>query len=85
METLLEVLTQYAEENLVPRFLREHAPQIQTARLRADRLAEKLEALAPEAEEWVEKLENEWGSVNFCREQAFLLSGISIGLELGRL
>ena len=85
METLLEVLTQYAEENLVPRFLREHAPQIQTARLRADRLAEVLKELNPETAEQVDRLKNELDKVYSCREQAFLLSGISIGLELGRL
>ena len=40
METLLEALTQYAEENLVVRYLREYAPQIQTAQLREERLTE---------------------------------------------
>lgn len=85
METLLEVLTQYAEENLVFQILREHVPQIQRARLRADHLAKELKVLVPEAEEQIKQLEIELGSVYFCREQAFLLSGISIGLELGRL
>lgn len=85
METLLDVLTQYAEENLVVRFLREYAPQIKAARLRADRLTEELKALHPDSETQVEQLEMELGGVHFCREQAFLLSGISIGLELGRL
>ena len=36
-------------------------------------------------EERLEKLETELGSIHFCREQAFLLAGVSIGLELGRL
>lgn len=85
METLLEILTQYAEENLAARFLREYTPQIQAARLRADRLVGELRDLAPEAEERLEQLENELCDVYSCREQAFLLSGISIGLELGRL
>ena len=85
MENLLDILTQYAEENLLPKLLRVNTPQIEKARLRADRLAEELRTLAPEAEEWVEELEVEWGNINFCREQAFLLSGVSIGLELGRL
>ena len=85
METLLETLTQYAEENLVPRYLRENTPQIEKARLRAEHLAEKLGALAPGAEEWVEELEVEWGNIQFCRERAVLLSGISTGLKLGRL
>jgi hypothetical protein len=85
METLLEALTQYAEENLVVRYLREYAPQIQTAQLREERLTEKLAALAPETAEHVEQLKNELSDVYSCREQAFLLSGISIGLALGRL
>ena len=36
METLFDVLTQYAEENLVSRLLRETAPQLRVAQLRAD-------------------------------------------------
>ena len=85
METLLEILAQYAEENLLPKLLRENTPQIQTARLRANHLVKKLGALDPEAGEWVDELETEWGNIQFCREQAFLLSGVSIGLKLGRL
>lgn len=85
METLLEILTQYAEENLVSRLLRENTPQIQAANLRADQLAEKLAALAPETEESAEKLKLELDNVHFYREQAFLLAGVSIGLKLGRL
>lgn len=85
METLLEILTQYAEENLVLRYLREYTPRIQAARLREDRLTEQLTALAPEAAEYVEQLKNELSDAYSFREQAFLLSGISIGLELGRL
>lgn len=85
METLLDVLTQYAEENLVARFLREYTPQLQKAQLRVDHLTKELRALSPEAEEPVENLKIELGNLHFCQEQAFLLSGISIGLELGRL
>ena len=85
METLLELLTQYAEENLVVRFLGKYTPQAGAARARADLAAKALRALSPEAPDCGEKLEMELGSVHFCREQAFLLSGISIGLELGRL
>ena len=62
-----------------------YTPQIRGARIRADRLKEELRILAPEAEERLEKLETELGSIHFCREQAFLLAGVSIGLELGRL
>lgn len=85
MGTLLEILTQYAEENLVLRFLREKTPQIRAAQVRADVLAEKLKALNPDTEKCVEELEIELENVHFCREQAFLLSGIAIGLELGQL
>ena len=85
MENLLELLTQYAEENLVTRFLREYAPQIKAARFWADQTAETLKALKPEMAEQVDRLKNELDKVYSCREQAFLLSGISIGLELGRL
>lgn len=85
METLLEVLTQYVEENLVLRYLGKYTPQIGAARARAEMAAKALRALSPEAPDCVEALETELGQVNSCREQAFLLSGISIGLELGRL
>ena len=85
METLLEVLTQYAEENLVLRFLAEYAPQIQGAQARAERLDQQLKGLGPDASERVEALRTELDQVCSCREQALLLSGISIGLELGRL
>lgn len=85
MESLIDILTQYAEKNLVSRFLREHTPKIQTARLRANIEAETLRALSPSAAEHVEKLKAELDDVRHCREQAFLLSGVSIGLELGRL
>lgn len=85
METLLDALTQYAEENLVSRLLRENAPQIQAARLRANMTAEALKELHPETADQIEKLEIELDGVHFCRERAFLLAGVSIGLELGRL
>ena len=41
--------------------------------------------ISPEAEGYVKRLAFEQDTVSICREQAFLLSGISIGLELGRL
>lgn len=85
METLLDVLTQYAEENLVARLLREKTPQIRAAQLQAELTAKKLRDLGPDVAEQVEKLEIELDNVHFCREQAFLLSGISIGLRLGQL
>ena len=85
METLLDILSQYAEENLVSRLLREHTPIIQAAQLRANMEAETLRAFSPNAAEHVEKLESELSDAHFFREQAFLLAGVSIGLELGRL
>ena len=85
MEALLEALTLYAEENLIFPLVQAYAPQIRGAHIRADRLEEELRVLAPEAEEHLEKLETELGIIHSCREQAFLLAGISIGLELGRL
>ena len=45
METLLELLTQYAEENLLVRYLREYTPQIKTVRFRADQVTEVLKEL----------------------------------------
>ena len=85
MEALLEALTLYAEENLIFPLVQAYAPQIRGAHIRADRLEEELRVLVPEAEERLEKLETELGSIHFCREQAFPLAGVTIGLELGRL
>ncbi len=85
METLLEVLAQYAEENLVSRLLRENIPKTQSARFRANQITKALSALNPEAEEQIETLEMELNNIHAYREQALLLSGISIGLTLGRL
>ena len=85
METLLEVLTQYVEENLVLRYLGKYTPQIGAARARAEMAAKTLRAMSPDAPDCVETLEIELGQANSFREQAFLLAGVSIGLELGRL
>ena len=84
METLLYDLVQYAEENLVSRFLREYAPQYQEAEEQVERLSEQLKAL-PEAEVSMKELHFALDTASLCRNQAFLLAGISIGLELGRL
>lgn len=84
METLLYDLVQYAEENLISRFLREYAPQYQEAEEQAARLTELLKAL-PETEDLTKKLNFELDTVSLCRNQAFLLAGVSIGLNLGRL
>lgn len=84
METLLYDLVQYAEENLVSRFLREYAPQYQEAEEQVEQLTEQLKAL-PGAEALTKKLTFHLDAASLCRNQAFLLSGISIGLSLGRL
>lgn len=85
MESLLDFLTQYVEEQHIIRLLGRYAPQIGSARARAELAANALRALGPEASAHVEQLELVLGKVYSCREQAHLLSGISIGLELGRL
>ena len=51
METLLDALTLYAAENLIPRFQRETAAQTRTAWHKVDRLVEQLRALSPEADQ----------------------------------
>ena len=70
METLLEILTQKAEENMLPRLLRENTPEIRVARLRAEQLAETLKTLAPETEESAEKLKLELDNVHFYRDKS---------------
>lgn len=85
METLLEILTQYAEEALIPRFLGAYSPQFPEAELHAAQLTEKLESLSPEAKVCVKQLTLDLATLSACREQAYLLSGISVGLALGRL
>ena len=85
MKTLPDVLMQYTEENLVTRFLRETAGKTRLAQQKADVLTGRLNALSPEAEQWLEELKSQWDEMNDGHETALLLSGISIGLELGRL
>ncbi|USF27221.1 hypothetical protein N510_002167 [Firmicutes bacterium ASF500] len=85
MTTLMDVLAQYAEENLVSRLLLETGPQFSEAEVRVEELTAQIKAISPEAEGHVRRLTFEQDTVSICRERAFLLSGISIGLELGRL
>lgn len=84
MESLLDVLTQYAEENLVSRFLLEAGPQFSEVETQVEQLTEQLKAL-PEAEALTKKLTFHLDAASLCRNQAFLLAGMSIGLSLGRL
>ena len=85
MTDLIDDLSLYAAENLVPRFQRETAAQTKTAWHNVDRLVEKLKALSPEADQYLEELLNELLTIDFNHERAVLLAGLSIGLELGQL
>ena len=85
MEILLGVLMQYAEENLVSRFLLETGPQFAEAEVLTEELTARLSTISPETEDCVKRLTFHQDTVSICRERAFLLSGISIGLALGRL
>ncbi len=85
MDTLIDALTQYADENLIPRLQQEIDPQIRAACRRAEELTSRLESLSPQARKWTGKLRNELSAIDYNNEQAALLAGISIGLELGRL
>ena len=85
MKTLIDVLALYAAENLVPCFQKDPAAQTRAAYHKADQLTGRLEALSPEAAQWMDALKTEQLTVSLNQERAVLLAGISIGLELGRL
>ena len=85
MENLIDTLAIYAAENLIPRFQEETAAQTRAAWREVNQLAGQLKALGPETEKWVEALKLELLKIDTNHERATLLSGISIGLELGRL
>ncbi len=85
METLVDALTQYANETLIPRFERETAGRTRAIWHKVDELTEQLEALGPDAERWMGELKKELLNIDVNHERATLLAGISIGLELGRL
>ena len=85
METLSDVLMRYAEEDLVPRYLREQCPQFREAEEQTDCLLQQLKEMGPEAEACAKRLAFELDTLSICLKQVFLLSGISIGLELERL
>ncbi|MEH2941201.1 hypothetical protein AALA83_05410 [Oscillospiraceae bacterium 44-5] len=85
MKTLIDVLALYAAENLVPCFQKDTAAQTRAAYHKADQLTGRLEALSPEAAQWMDALKTEQLTVSLNQERAVLLAGISIGLELGRL
>ena len=85
MTELIDALTLYANENLIPRFQRETAAQTRIAWRNVDQLTEQLKELGPEAGERIEQLKEELLTIDGNHERAALLAGISIGLELGRL
>ena len=85
MTDLIDALSLYAAETLVPRFQRETATQTKAAWHNVGRLVEKLKALSPEAGQYMEELLNELLTIDFNHERAVLMAGLSIGLELGRL
>jgi len=85
MDTLMDALTRYTDENLMLQLLQETAPQTKAAWCRVEELTNRLNALGPEAEKWTEELRDELVTIDFHYEQAVLRAGISIGLELGRL
>ncbi len=85
MGDLIDDLSLYAVENLIPRFQQETAAQTRTAWHKVDRLVEQLKALSPEADRYLEQLQNELLTIDFYRGRAVLQAGLSIGLELGRL
>lgn len=85
METLLDALSLYAAENLIPRFQQETATQTRAAWHKVDQLVEQLKALSPEADRYLEQLHSELLAIDFNHERAVLQAGLSIGLELGRL
>ena len=82
MKTLVDVLALYAAENLVPCFQKDTAAQTRAAYHKADQLTGRLEALSPEAAQWMDALKTEQLTVSLNQERAVLLAGISIGLEL---
>lgn len=85
MTELIDALTLYANENLIPRFQRETAAQTHVAWRNVDQLAQQLKALSPEAGEHMEQLKEELLIIDSSHERAALLAGVSIGLELGQL
>lgn len=85
MRDLIDDLSLYAAENLIPRFQQETAAQTRIAWHKVDMLVDQLKALNPEAEQYLEQLHSELLTIEFNRERAILQAGLSIGLKLGRL
>ncbi len=85
MSDLMDDLTLYAAENLIPRFQQETAAQTRAAWRKVDQLVEQLKALSPEADRYLEQLHSEPLTIDSNHKRASLQAGLSIGLKLGRL
>ena len=85
MTQLENTLFLYAQENLIRRMLREENAALSRTEREAEGLMEQLKALGGEAERLAKELRFQNDTVSSLLEEAAFLSGLSIGLELGRL
>ena len=84
MTELQKVLYQYAQERLVMGFLYQNRGEWQMAELEVKQAQEQLEALGPEAAVRMRQLIDRQLDSFIFEQEAICLSGLSIGLELGR-
>ena len=84
MTELQKVLYQYAQERLVMGFLYQNRGEWQMAELAVKQAQEQLEALGPEAAARMRQLTDRQLDGFIFEQEAIFLSGLSIGLELGR-
>lgn len=85
MTTLFETLYTYAAEHLVAKYQQKTAARSRAAQRKAEELSERLNSIAPGAEECVNELQALWDTMDDYHSQAVFLAGLSVGLELGRL
>ena len=85
MTQLENTLFLYAQENLIRRMLREENAALSRTEREAEGLMEQLKALGGEAERLAKERRFQNDTVSSLLEEAAFLSGLSIGLELGRL
>ncbi len=84
MTELQKVLYQYAQEQLVMGFLYQNRGEWQMAELAVKQAQKQLEALGPEAAARMRQLIDRQLDSFIFEQEAIFLSGLSIGLELGR-
>ena len=84
MTELQKVLYQYAQERLVMGFLYQNRGEWQMAEFAVKQAQKQLEALAPEAAARMRQLIDRQLDSFIFEQEAIFLSGLSIGLELGR-